>query len=44
MRFVLLALLVAGIAHAAPPPLIGDPVVAALAGELSGESARKTWK
>jgi aminopeptidase YwaD len=41
MRYVLLALLVAGTAHAAPPPLIGEPVVAALAAELSGESAKQ---
>lgn len=41
MRFFLLGLLVAGVAPAAqPPPLLGEPVVAALAGELSGESAR----
>ena len=42
MRLVLLALLVAGVARAStPPPLIADPVVAALAGELSGESAKQ---
>jgi aminopeptidase YwaD len=41
MRCVLLALLVAGAAHATPPPLIGEPVVAALAAELSGESAKQ---
>ena len=44
MRFVLLVLLVllvAGVAPAAqPPPLLGEPVVAALASELSGESAK----
>ena len=41
MRFVLLGLLVAGVAPAAqPPPLLGEPVVAALASELSGESAK----
>jgi aminopeptidase YwaD len=41
MRFFLLGLLVAGVAPAAqPPPLLGEPVVVALAGELSGESAR----
>ena len=41
MRFFLLGLLVAGVAPAAQsPPLLGEPVVAALASELSGESAR----
>ena len=40
MRFVLLGLLVAGVAPAAQPPLLGEPVVAALASELSGESAK----
>ena len=40
MRFVLLGLRVAGVAPAAQPPLLGESVVAALASELSGESAK----